>query len=140
MKRIMNRKKAEEIVISYRFHDDGEVSDETLIQMVCDDCSCDAGDVAEALAMSMTWSTFKYCSEADINDKAHDGLNKGTMMTMALNTIAFSVLTAHMESPDDQNIKNIYNAIIVASNIISKCPETEIRAAFDECDNLLMKG
>lgn len=42
-------KRQKKIIESYNIHDTPDISDERLLQMVCDDCNCDSYDVVEAL-------------------------------------------------------------------------------------------
>ena len=42
-------KRQKKIIESYNTHDAPDVSDERLLQMVCDDCNCYASDVIDAL-------------------------------------------------------------------------------------------
>lgn len=50
----MNRKptlREQEILASYNFFDDEDVSTERLLALVCDDCDCEVDEVVNVLAL-----------------------------------------------------------------------------------------
>lgn len=50
----MNRKpthREQEILASYNFFDDEDVSTERLLALVCDDCNCEVDEVVNVLAL-----------------------------------------------------------------------------------------